>query len=459
MRIEVDNGRAWFKNRFVRTEEYIEEERTDSIRFRSTFDTQRPPNVIGGRLCINNAFDLRLKNLANTNVIFWGDKLLALFEAGIPYRIDPLSLSTIGTDDMGIGVKSGVPMSIEGLEILDGLFGSFVTAHPKVDRIDQKLISFEARGLIPKDGKDPTETRPLLTFHEWDSNWKLLSSRRHTLPNTSSTPHDFSITKNYYVVIENRLQGDTTPYILGLSCPAKCLNIVEDAPMNIHLVSRDGGKKNIVLPLTPGFTIHSVNAFEKDGRLELYTSAWKTETVASGQVKGGLLGSWAGTAPLFDHIPLTLLYHTIVDLNNEEVVMHAPVSGMENLVIEHPHIHPALEGRPVRYIYMSIGSAEGISSPPLGYMRLDTQTGEQCRWYAPLHTYCEEIVVVPKESESSKEDSVWLLAMMFDAELDKSCLGIFDGENISRGPVARLWLKTHLPHSLHGFFVPKLFRT
>ena len=63
----------------------------------------------------------------------------------------------------------------------------------------------------------------------------------------------------------------------------------------------------IVLPLTPGFTIHSVCAFEKheegvdiDGNtknlhtMELYTTAWESSAVSSGKVKGGLLGSWEG---------------------------------------------------------------------------------------------------------------------------------------------------------------------
>ena len=458
MRIAISNGEASFKNAFVRTYEFLEEERTESVKFRSTFNTQRPSNLLAGKLCLNNAFDLKLKNLANTNVIYWGDKLLTLFEAGIPYRIDPANLETLGTDGMGIGAKQGLPLSIEGFEIFDSLFGTFVTAHPKIDMHKGRLISFESRGLLPKDRKSPTDTHSSLTFHEWNNDWKLLSSRRHILRNTSSAPHDFSVTENYYVVIENRIGGDNMPYIMGVSCPAKCVDIMNHAPMNLHLIARREGEKSIEIPLTPGFTIHSVNAFERNGLLELYTSAWKSETVASGQVKGGLLGSWAGTAPLFDNIPLTLLYRTVVDLKNEQLIEHAPVRGMESVVIEHPHIHPEVEGRPMRYMYMSLGSVEGLSSPPLGYMRLDTHTGEQSRWFAPLHTYCEEVVIVPKSGNIGfQEDRVWLLAMMFDAELDRSCLGIFDGEDISKGPVSRLWLKTHLPHSLHGSFVPKLF--
>ena len=78
-------------------------------------------------------------------------------------------------------------------------------------------------------------------------------------------------------------------------------------PMILHLVPRLG--KDTLTPLafrlTPGFTIHSVCAFERaadsQGKraLELYTTAWESEAVAEGRVKGGLLGSWEGAGEYY----------------------------------------------------------------------------------------------------------------------------------------------------------------
>lgn len=74
----------------------------------------------------------------------------------------------------------------------------------------------------------------------------------------------------------------------------------------------------ITVPLTPGFTIHSCCAFERNNIMEvrtadtpllldytvtsltpltptllqLYTTAWKVESVMNGEVIGGLLGNW-----------------------------------------------------------------------------------------------------------------------------------------------------------------------
>jgi carotenoid cleavage dioxygenase-like enzyme len=140
---------------------------------------------------------------------------------------------------------------------------------------------------------------------------------------------------------------------------------------------------------------------------------------------------------------------------------------MENIIIEHPHINPLYETKPVQYIFMSLGNADGLSSPPLGYLKLDISTGEKQQWYAPLHTYCEELIVIPKKNDGSDgdnnteygddEDDVWLLGCMYDAVEERSVVGIFDGKDITQGPICRVWLKHHLPHSLHGCFTRELF--
>ena len=343
--------------------------------------------------------------------------------------------------------------------------------------------------------KGPLDTRPVLSIYEWDETMRVTKNEvNYKLENTTVSPHDFSITKNYYVFIENRVQGDTLPYLLGTKCPAQCVDIVPNEPMIINLVPRNNvyDKKSIsyTSALDPGFTIHSVCAFEnltknasqssqssspfssssncidKDsGTIELITTGWKTETVASGSVKGGLLGSWEGKAPLFDNIPVTLLYHTILDLETLQLISHSPVIGMENTIVEHPHINPLFEASVVRYLFMSVGSVKGKSSPPLGYLKLNIKTGEKSVWYAPEHTYCEELIVVPKYQAKvidkniihEEEDDVWLIGCLFDAVEERSYFAIFDGKKLTTGPIARLWLSHHLPHSLHGSFVSKIF--
>jgi len=51
----------------------MKEDRAKKVLFRSAFGTQKPG-------WLRNAFDMRLKNPANTNAVVWGGRLLALWE-------------------------------------------------------------------------------------------------------------------------------------------------------------------------------------------------------------------------------------------------------------------------------------------------------------------------------------------------------------------------------------------
>jgi carotenoid cleavage dioxygenase-like enzyme len=393
-----------------------------------------------------------------------------LFEAGVPHLINPFTLETIGEDSLNLGneLKSGMSVLVPALRELntglhDTLFGASATAHPKIDRSKNVMITWTWRARV---NSNPLDTNPQIYIHEFDSNMKKeFPTTTHILHSTTVAPHDFSFTENHYVFIENRVKGNTLPYILGTKCPAECVDIIPSEKMILNIVKRPSdisADKNTevkgkyqCIPLTPGFTIHSVCSWEENNILTLITTAWDTETVSSGKVKGGLLGAWEGLAPLFDDIPVTLLYETIVDLNNNQLISHKPVKGLEKVIVEHPHINPSYEGKKIRFLYMSIGSIEGISSPPQGYLKLDLQTGASQIWYAKRHTYCEEVVVIPK-SDGNNEDDVYFLATMFDSTINKSSIGIFDGNDISNGPIAVIPLTHHLPHSLHGCFASSI---
>ena len=48
-----------------------------------------------------------MKNAANTSIVLWGGRLLALFEAAQPIAMDPNTLQTLGPDLLGGTVKPG----------------------------------------------------------------------------------------------------------------------------------------------------------------------------------------------------------------------------------------------------------------------------------------------------------------------------------------------------------------
>ena len=68
---------------------------------------------------IANAFDLHQKNLANTNIMAWGGKVYALYEAGRPVELDPETLETLGESSLDGRLKPGMFISmVRGRRVL-----------------------------------------------------------------------------------------------------------------------------------------------------------------------------------------------------------------------------------------------------------------------------------------------------------------------------------------------------
>lgn len=101
----TDDG-IWYRNRYVRTPKYLAETAAGKIVYRS-FGHNAPGGVLKnvGRLPAN---------AANTSLIWHGGRLLALWEGGRPWQVDPVTLETIG--EFNYGGKLGItdPFSAHG---------------------------------------------------------------------------------------------------------------------------------------------------------------------------------------------------------------------------------------------------------------------------------------------------------------------------------------------------------
>jgi all-trans-8'-apo-beta-carotenal 15,15'-oxygenase len=86
---------------------------------------------------------------------------------------------------------------------------------------------------------------------------------------------------------------------------------------------------------------------------------------------------------------------------------------------------------------------------------MDFQTGEQQIWSAAPRGFAGEPVFVPRP-DAMAEDDGWLLVLMYDAANHRSTLAILDASDITKGPLARLHLKQHIPYGLHGSFTPNV---
>jgi len=90
--------------------------------------------------------------------------------------------------------------------------------------------------------------------------------------------------------------------------------------------------------------------------------------------------------------------------------------------------------------------------PPQGFMQLDLRTSERKYHYCGQRSFTADLEIVPKSEAGAteKEDAIWLIANVFDASVQKTYFLILDGERFDEGPVAKVWLKHHIPHAIHG---------
>eukprot|EP00775_Hariotina_reticulata_P005364 gene5364-5599_t len=97
------DGTAWFKNSFVRTQGFLDEQAAGRPVYRTAFTRG---SADGNPFF--NPLDFKLKNVANTGVVCWGNKLLALYESGLPHELDVHSLDTLGPSDVGGQLETDV---------------------------------------------------------------------------------------------------------------------------------------------------------------------------------------------------------------------------------------------------------------------------------------------------------------------------------------------------------------
>ncbi|WP_121967874.1 carotenoid oxygenase family protein [Leptolyngbya sp. BC1307] len=414
----IANGKAFYRNRFVRTAGYVAEQKSGKPEYRGVFGTQKP----GGWLA--NAFDTQLKNIANTHIIYWGGKLLALWEAAEPHRLDPQTLETFG------------------LDYLDGLLkkGDAFAAHPKIDPDREgaaRLVNFAV-----KPGLSST-----ISLYEFSADGQLADQSRHTLPGFAFL-HDFAITPNYCIFVQNPVSFNPLPFVIGWKGAAECIQFNPKQPTKIVVIPRsdasDAQGEVRFFETDSCFVFHHANAYEQDGKLILDSICYEKFPTLEGASDYSEVD--------FDHVPTSKLWRFTVDLSTAQV----DVEVLVERICEFPALHPQKVGRPYRYLYLGAAHSSTGNAPLQALLKRDLETGEEQLWSASPHGFGGEPLFVPHPA-GTEEDDGWLLLWLYNAEFHRTELAIFDAKEITAGPVATLKLKHHVPYGLHGSFTPTYF--
>ena len=183
--IAVKDGKAYFRNKFVRTEHFDKEEALGKYTEPSIFTAADPRKPAFFWRLFNDilAGNLARKQNGAYNVLNWGGNLLAV-DYKKPYELCPDTLDTIGH---GASPITSV-MHTSHYRTLDEPDGSGRRCVAFLNEVDWRS---ETTGAV---------------FYEFDENGVEVSRRAYDYP--ASYVHDFVVTDNYYILFDCPIKID-----------------------------------------------------------------------------------------------------------------------------------------------------------------------------------------------------------------------------------------------------------
>ncbi|MEN0060908.1 MAG: carotenoid oxygenase family protein [Myxococcota bacterium] len=400
LRLAFDKGTVHYTNRFVRTPYFIQEEAFDRVCFRS-FGTNRP----GGWRA--NTLRLEVKNPANTNVVWHAGRLLALWEGGLPYALDPVTLATRGPVDFdGALVNHAADRVAQPVHPL--------TAHPRTCPATGELHAF---GIT-------FGMRSMLRIHRIGESGIEELRRLHL--GSPSLVHDFGLTEHYWVFVLPRGRFDAPGFALGRKTPYQALTLFDDEPLTVMVVPRYGGTP-IRLEAPPGFVFHIADAVEEtDRRLSLDVVRYGAYPPLDDR-DALYAGDKPGIVPRLERL--------VIDLVERRVHFELHSLYGAEFPVRHGSSILAVGQPPERTVhYFS------------GILRVDTTTGDvRFRELYPCHV--GEPTIVAQAGDAAG----YALTVVWNPEPMRAELWILRTDTLDT--VARLALPHHVPPTFHGTWV------
>lgn len=405
----IADGRVDYRNRWVRTERFELEDRAGESLF-AGFGGKSDPSVEG-----------RSGNTANTNVVWHGRRLLALWEAGPPTALDPDTLETLGLWNFeGELTRAVSPEAAEalGIDAPDGRVDANFTAHPKPDPETGEMLGF---------GYSPLP--PYVTYRVVDAAGRLTRSVDIEAPYPSMM-HDFVTTRERVVFpvfpaafrIENMAEG------------RNFLSWEPDLGSHLGVMPRAGGSDDVVwLPMDPCYVFHFLNAHDEGERVVVEASRYPVVPIPA-----------EGQPVFFDVVP-TLVRWTL-DLASREVKQEP----LDDLPVEFPRIDERRSGLPYRYGYAACARPGAEDVGGFGaVVRYDLETGARS-----VHDFGEDAVVSEpvfvERAPDAPEGDGWLLVVVYRASERRSDLVILDAGQVEGRPAAVVHLPHRVPTGFHG---------
>ena len=363
-----------------------------------------------------NVFSPDDVNTANISVLFHANKLLALWEAGSPYELDPVTLETRGLYAFSEETQ-GAPFS----------------AHPRLDA-DGSLWNFSS---LSAQGS-------IVLWHI-DPRGKVLKVGAIKV-DPITMPHDFIVTQNHLVILLPPLHfqpGSAATNFLDAHTWAG-----QDAT-RVLVIDKNNFDRHKWLELPAQWVFHFGNGWEDDqGVIRFDGHRYHDAKLLLESFKNIMDGS---VETLTEHVGHRVHYRIDTKTGQTSEASALP-SSMRS---EFPTVDPRVSGqRNARVIFLSTDLDK--TPDTVWFNRVSTfneETGDHQFFTYPATVFPEEHLYVPDPSKAA-ECGGWVLGTALDWQHQRHQLNIFDADRLAEGPVASARLPYPLPIGLHGKFVP-----
>ena len=456
--LDFADGGATYTARFVETAGYADEQ--EKIMWRTTFGTERR----GGPLA--NAFDLKLKNPANTNMlpIPGRDRVLALWEAGAPHALDAHTLETVGCDTIDGRVEPGPPGALP-LDLPLPFTGDAVSAHYAACATTKQTVAWSWRR--PAVGDDL-----FVKLHELDDeHGRAMGGVDGVLEGVSFAPHDIGATPTKACYLAAPASVEVLGYVLGFRGPAQGVFFDDTRIRNgegttLHALDRTtGGKAERYVCKDAYHPIHVANAWDDkaSGCPSMIAACWPPGCVnAMASERRDILGDWA---PLlggdFSGAAVTQLVR-FEGAQDGAATARVLCSGAH---LDHCKVHPASGGLENKFVYASAGAAVArgdvddatyaAPQPPQAFVRFDLAADAVVdSWFCGERRFTDDAVLA---ATGKDETDAYLVAPVYDAATQRSTIVVLDCGDLAAGPVCELALPDEapfIPWGLHGAWSP-----
>jgi carotenoid cleavage dioxygenase len=393
----LDDGKARYRNRFVRTHKWKMENAAGRALF-GTFGNPMTtdPSVIG-----------QDGGVANTNIVWHGGRLMALEEGHMPIELDPLSLETRG--------------------YVEAYRGN-VTAHPKIDPVTGEMVWFAySAGAVPLN--------PTVAYGVTSAAGEVLRRDNFEAPYTSMV-HDFLVTENHVLFPILPLTGSLERAMRG--GPAFAWE--PDKGAFVGVMARDAGVETIRWFQTEAcYVFHPMNAWEEGGKI--FADVMEYPRAPLFPNADGSRGTDASAR---------LVRWTFDLAGRTDTVVRTPLGDMAG---EFPRFDERRAGLAYRHGWFAANTERPGDLYFDALAHIDVTSGKREVYAFQSGDAVGEPVFVPASADAAEGEG-WLLAIAYRGAEDCSDLLVFDALDIAAGPVATAQAPRRTPFGFHGNWRP-----